>query len=124
MENGSRAKRFWGKADRQDPSRVHLLEHHLADVGACFEALLGQAAIRKRMARTAGLDDGSETGSGKTEAALWRFAEMYAEGLVDGMYFALPTRAAAVQIHERKIWRRQTIRRSARRYRGRRRCRR
>ena len=40
----------------------------------------------------------SETGSGKTEAALWRLARMYAAGLVDGMYFALPTRAAAVQI--------------------------
>ena len=43
----------------------------------------------------------SETGSGKTEAALWRFAQMYAAGLVDGIYFALPTRAAAVQIHGR-----------------------
>lgn len=43
----------------------------------------------------------SETGSGKTEAALWRFARMYADGLVDGLYFALPTRAAAVQIHGR-----------------------
>ena len=43
----------------------------------------------------------SETGSGKTEAALWRFAHMYKEGLVDGLYFALPTRAAAVQIHDR-----------------------
>ena len=43
----------------------------------------------------------SETGSGKTEAALWRFAKMYADGLVDGLYFALPTRAAAVQIHGR-----------------------
>ena len=43
----------------------------------------------------------SETGSGKTEAALWRWARMYAAGLVDGMYFALPTRAAAVQIHRR-----------------------
>ena len=43
----------------------------------------------------------SETGSGKTEAALWRFAGMYEKGLVDGLYFALPTRAAAVQIHER-----------------------
>ena len=43
----------------------------------------------------------SETGSGKTEAALWRWARMYAAGLVDGMYFALPTRAAAVQIHGR-----------------------
>ena len=43
----------------------------------------------------------SETGSGKTEAALWRFARMYEAGLVDGLYFALPTRSAAVQIHER-----------------------
>ena len=43
----------------------------------------------------------SETGSGKTEAALWRFARMYDEKLVDGVYFALPTRAAATQIHGR-----------------------
>ena len=43
----------------------------------------------------------SETGSGKTEAALWRFARMYEAGLVDGLYFALPTRAAASQIHGR-----------------------
>ena len=43
----------------------------------------------------------SETGSGKTEAALWRFARMHEAGLVDGLYFALPTRSAASQIHER-----------------------
>ena len=43
----------------------------------------------------------SETGSGKTEAALWRFAMMYEQQLVDGIYFALPTRAAAAQIHGR-----------------------
>ena len=43
----------------------------------------------------------SETGSGKTEAALWRFGRMYEKRLVDGLYFALPTRAAAVQIHRR-----------------------
>ena len=43
----------------------------------------------------------SETGSGKTEAALWRFARMYEQKLVDGIYFALPTRAAASQIHGR-----------------------
>ena len=43
----------------------------------------------------------SETGSGKTEAALWRFARMYEKGLVDGIYFALPTRAAASQMHDR-----------------------
>lgn len=43
----------------------------------------------------------SETGSGKTEAAIWRFAELWKAGLVDGLYFALPTRAAAVQLHAR-----------------------
>ena len=43
----------------------------------------------------------SETGSGKTEAALWRFGRMYEAELVDGLYFALPTRAAAKQIHTR-----------------------
>lgn len=43
----------------------------------------------------------SETGSGKTEAALWRFYHLFREGLVDGMYFALPTRVAATQAFER-----------------------
>jgi CRISPR-associated endonuclease/helicase Cas3 len=43
----------------------------------------------------------SETGSGKTEAALWRFAHLYQAGKVDGLYFALPTRVAATQLYER-----------------------
>ena len=43
----------------------------------------------------------AETGAGKTEAALWRFARLFAEGKVDGLYFALPTRVAASQIHGR-----------------------
>ena len=43
----------------------------------------------------------SETGSGKTEAAVMRFAELWRAGLVDGLYFALPTRAAAAQLHTR-----------------------
>lgn len=43
----------------------------------------------------------AETGSGKTEAALWRFARLFAAGQVDSLYFALPTRAAAKQIHGR-----------------------
>ena len=42
-----------------------------------------------------------ETGSGKTEAALIHFLRLFATGEVDGMYFALPTRAAARQIHAR-----------------------
>src|SRR5439155_24339308 len=43
----------------------------------------------------------AETGSGKTEAALYRFARLFAAGRVDSLYFALPTRAAASQIHAR-----------------------
>ena len=43
----------------------------------------------------------AETGSGKTEAALIHFLRLFREGEVDGLYFALPTRAAAVQIHQR-----------------------
>ena len=45
----------------------------------------------------------AETGSGKTEAALARFAQLFHADLVDGMYFALPTRTAATQIHERVV---------------------
>lgn len=43
----------------------------------------------------------AETGSGKTEAALWRFLHLFRAGAVDGMYFALPTRVAATQAFER-----------------------
>jgi CRISPR-associated endonuclease/helicase Cas3 len=43
----------------------------------------------------------SETGSGKTEAALIHFMQLFRNDCVDGMYFALPTRAAALQIQKR-----------------------
>ena len=43
----------------------------------------------------------SETGSGKTEAALLRFAALWRAGAVDGLYFAVPTRSAAKQLHDR-----------------------
>ena len=43
----------------------------------------------------------AETGSGKTEAALWRFARLFEAGEVDSLYFAVPTRAAAKQLHGR-----------------------
>lgn len=52
----------------------------------------------------------AETGSGKTEAALWRWLTLRRQGLVDGLFFALPTRSAAVQLHARvdamlkKVW--------------------
>jgi len=43
----------------------------------------------------------AETGAGKTEAALGRFLRLFHAGRVDGLYFALPTRTAATQIHSR-----------------------
>lgn len=43
----------------------------------------------------------AETGSGKTEAALWRFTQLFAAGRVSGLYFAVPTRSAAKQLHQR-----------------------
>ncbi|MBN2586401.1 MAG: CRISPR-associated helicase Cas3' [Candidatus Fermentibacteraceae bacterium] len=43
----------------------------------------------------------AETGSGKTEAAIACFMRLFRNGLVDGLYFALPTRTAATQIHKR-----------------------
>jgi CRISPR-associated endonuclease/helicase Cas3 len=43
----------------------------------------------------------AETGSGKTEAALWRFVQLFEEGKVDSLYFALPTRVAASQLYHR-----------------------
>lgn len=66
----------------------------------------GANAIQEQAASATPLDERlvvveSETGSGKTEAALWRFARLYESGRVDGLYFALPTRAAAVQMYER-----------------------
>lgn len=43
----------------------------------------------------------AETGSGKTEAALYRFARLFMTGKVDGLYLALPTRVAATQMFRR-----------------------
>ena len=43
----------------------------------------------------------AETGSGKTEAALLHFARLFAAGKVSGLYFAVPTRAAAAQLQRR-----------------------
>lgn len=41
------------------------------------------------------------TGEGKTEAALLHFLRLFCEERVDGLYFALPTRAAASQLYRR-----------------------
>ena len=71
--------RHWAKSDRNEPERIHLLEHHLADVGACFEALLAQPTIRRRIAATAGEDDLDDT----TVARLSVFAALHDIGKVN-----------------------------------------
>ncbi|MDR5807509.1 CRISPR-associated helicase Cas3' [Caballeronia sp. LZ019] len=72
-----------------------------------FEAAFNVAAPRP-MQRMLGDDElgpllilEAETGSGKTEAALWRFARLFSQRKVDSLYFALPTRVAAAQVYER-----------------------
>ena len=45
----------------------------------------------------------SETGSGKTEAALGHFFRLFAAGEADSLYFALPTRVAARELYERVL---------------------
>jgi len=63
--------------------------------------------IQQECARLPNYENGSltilesDTGSGKTEAALTRFLQLFHAGLVDGMYFALPTRTAATELHAR-----------------------
>ncbi len=43
----------------------------------------------------------AETGSGKTEAALWRFKALFEAGEVDSLCFLLPTRVSATAITKR-----------------------
>ena len=62
-----------------------------------------QAVVHELSATTSGslvvLE--AETGAGKTEAALARYLALFHAGRVDGLYFALPTRTAATQLHRR-----------------------
>lgn len=72
-------RQFWAKSDRNDSGRIHLLEHHLADVGACFEALLELPLIRQRLAASGGLDYLDDT----TAARLAVFAALHDIGKVN-----------------------------------------
>jgi CRISPR-associated endonuclease/helicase Cas3 len=86
----------------------------LANAPSTFEAAFGfaprpaQAAFASAEGALVLLE--SDTGSGKTEAALWRFVEAFRAGRVDGLFFALPTRTAAAQLFRRvaaftnRIW--------------------
>ena len=77
------------------------------DFKTLFPALPGPRPAQTAMLDGSTPDPGqltvleAETGSGKTEAALIHFLRLFQASAVDGLYFALPTRAAAVQIHAR-----------------------
>jgi len=89
-----------------DPTRARLF---LGNQPVEFHQLYGFAPydIQKRCVELPVYKNGSltvlesDTGSGKTEAAISRFLRLYQKGLVDGMYFAVPTRSAATQLYER-----------------------
>lgn len=76
-----------------------------------FAQLFGWAAPRPLQSQILALDPRdpshqtlileAETGSGKTEAALAWGAVLFSAGLVDGLYFALPTRVAATELYRR-----------------------
>lgn len=70
---------FWAKSDRENPQRIHLLEHHMADVGVCFEALLAQPTIGQGLARAGGLDRLDDA----TAARLAVFAALHDIGKVN-----------------------------------------
>ena len=69
----------WAKSNRSDHQRIHLLEHHLADVAACFEALLEQPTVRKGLARAGGMEELD----GVTTARLCVFAALHDIGKIN-----------------------------------------
>ena len=89
MNSPAYTSHHWAKSDRAHPERIHLLEHHLADVGACLEALLEQPTILRRLTASAGVARLNEA----TKARLCVFAAQVAVGTVDqAMMSALQVR--------------------------------
>lgn len=74
-------------------------DHAFAEAFEGFSPRPFQEIVAKASGRLVAVK--AETGSGKTEAALWRFLRLASSGDVDGLYFALPTRVAARQLHAR-----------------------
>lgn len=88
---------------------VSLWRNDLKSHPPAFTTAFSVAEARQMQLAAADLSLGSivileaETGSGKTEAALWRFVQLFQEGKVDSLYFALPTRVAASQLYQRVL---------------------
>jgi len=82
-------------AAEQTPTFVGLFNLHPRPLQAAVDALdPADPATQLIIAE-------SETGSGKTEAALLWFFKLFHAGAVDSLFFALPTRVAARGIYER-----------------------
>ncbi|MBB3771610.1 CRISPR-associated endonuclease Cas3-HD [Angulomicrobium tetraedrale] len=103
---------YWRTAQAQAERRVReigLSPHGLALRGEPGWALISDhVAPRTAQAAIGTVPPGerlvlleAETGAGKTEAALWRFATLLAAGEIEALYFAVPTRAAARQLQRR-----------------------
>ncbi|MFM0327640.1 CRISPR-associated helicase Cas3' [Caballeronia glebae] len=85
------------------------LRERLIDINPSFAAAFNVRAPRAIQGAASSVETGpllileSETGSGKTEAALWRFKALFQAGLVDSLYFAVPTRVAGSQLYDRVL---------------------
>ncbi len=88
---------------------VNTWRNELCSQPPAFSTVFGVHEARPMQLAAADLSLGNivvleaETGSGKTEAALWRFAKSFQAGEVDSLYFALPTRTAASQLYKRVL---------------------
>lgn len=88
---------------------VNTWRNELSGQPPVFSTAFGVAQARAMQLAAADLALGNivvleaETGSGKTEAALWRFVQLFEAGKVDSLYFALPTRVAASQLYQRVL---------------------
>ena len=71
-----------------------------ADGGRAFEPTPLQKAMERPDLGPVVIVE-SETGSGKTEAALWRFRTLFEASEVDALAFLLPTRVAAMSLERR-----------------------
>jgi CRISPR-associated endonuclease/helicase Cas3 len=88
---------------------VNTWRNELCNQPPVFNNAFGVADARPMQLAAADLSLGNivvleaETGSGKTEAALWRFVQLFQAGKVDSLFFALPTRVAASQLYQRVL---------------------
>jgi CRISPR-associated endonuclease/helicase Cas3 len=79
--------------------------HSGADAGAILSTRDKPRAAQAKLL-TASLDERllvveAPTGTGKTEAALIWSSRLVAAGKVDGLYFAVPSRSASTELHDR-----------------------